>query len=147
MKLRKIVFLLCVLIAGILVTNESKAQAGHPHYLRALSDLRAARWMLHNRPGNWQQTKDETSAENEITAAIGEIIKASVDDGKNIDYHPPVDEKPGHVDRLMAALDFLRKANQDLSQEEDNNFAKGLRAKSQKHIDIAMKAIDRAMHF
>src|SRR5579871_3067493 len=87
----------------------------HPYYLHALSDLRAARWMIQHRPGDWAQTVDETEAVRRIDAAINEIKKAAIWDGKDIEDHPHVDERPDHPGRLHAALDFLRKARQDIS--------------------------------
>jgi hypothetical protein len=118
----------------------------HPYYLHALSDLRAARWMVEHRPGNWQQTVDEIEAVRRIEAAINEIKRASVDDGKNLEDHPPVDEHPDHPGRLHAALDFLRKARQDIGHDEDNRFAQGLQARAYGHIDGAIDAVKKAIH-
>ena len=69
------------------------AQAGptHPAYLHALSDLRAARWMIEHRPGDWQQTNDEVEAVRQIDAAINDIKQAAIDDGKNLNDRPPAD--------------------------------------------------------
>jgi hypothetical protein len=120
--------------------------ADHPYYLHALSDLRAARWMIEHRPGNWQQTVDEVKAVQEIDAAIGEIKKASIDDGKNLQDHPPVDEKNDHDGRLHEAVDFMTKARQDISQDEDNRFAEGLQTRAYNHIDAAIAAIKKAIH-
>lgn len=118
----------------------------HPAYLHALSDLRAARWMIEHRPGNWVQTMDEQQAVNRIDAAINEIKQASVDDGKNLNYHPSVDEISDQPGRLHAALDYLRKAREDISHEEDNGWAQGLQARAYNHIDGAIGAIRRAIH-
>jgi hypothetical protein len=117
----------------------------HPYYLHALSDLRAARWMLEHRPGNWTQTSDEVEAVNQIDKAIGEIKKASIDDGKNLEDHPPIDEHPDHPGRLHAAVDFLKKARQDISHDEDNQFAQGLQMRAYDHIDKALGAARRAI--
>jgi hypothetical protein len=117
----------------------------HPYYLHALSDLRAARWMLEHRPGNWVQTSDEVEAVHQIDAAINEIKKASIDDGKDIADHPPVDEHPDHKGRLHDAMDFLRKARQDISHDEDNRFAQGLQMRAYDHIDHALGATKRAI--
>src|ERR1700729_114231 len=69
----------------------------HPAYLHALSDLRAARWMLEHRPGDAAVSAHEDVAISEIDAAIGEIKHAAIDDGKDIHDHPPVqgaDDRP-----------------------------------------------------
>jgi hypothetical protein len=118
----------------------------HPYYLHALSDLRAARWMIQHRPGNWVQTQDEVEAVRRIDKAIGEIKKASIEDGKNIEDHEPVSEIPDHMGRLHKALDFLRKARQDISHDEDNVFAQGLQSRAYGHIDGAIGAVKRAIH-
>jgi hypothetical protein len=121
-------------------------RADHPYYLHALSDLRAARWMIEHRPGNWEQTTDEMEAVHQIDAAIGEIKKAAIDDGKNLEDHPPVDEGNEHNGRLHVSVDFLRKARQDIGHDEDNIFAEGLQARAYNHIDAAISAVKRAIH-
>lgn len=118
----------------------------HPAYLHSLSDLRAARWMIEHRPGNWQQTVDEVNAVGQIDAAINEIKKASIDDGKNLEDHPPVDERNDHDGRLHEAVDFMNKARQDIAGDEDNRFASGLQARAYDHIDRAIAAIKNAIH-
>jgi hypothetical protein len=121
-------------------------QGFHPPYLSALSDLRAARWMIEHRPGNWDQTVDEVTAVQQIDAAIGEIKKASIDDGKNVNDHPPVDERNDHDGRLHEAVDFLGKARYDISGDEDNTFAQGLQSRAYNHIDQAIAAVKKAIH-
>jgi hypothetical protein len=118
----------------------------HPYYLHALSDLRAARWMIEHRPGNWAQTNDEMEAVRQIDAAIYEIKKASIDDGKNLADHPAVDERNEHDGRLHVAVDYLKKARQDVGQDEDNRFAQGLQDRAYMHIDNAIAAVRKAIH-
>jgi hypothetical protein len=151
MKIQRLFYLgamLCVCIFGATRVNAAGRGDGfgpHPYYLHALSDLRAARWMIEHRPGNWVQTRDEMEAVRRIDRAIGEIKKASIEDGKNIEDHPPVDELSDHAGRLHKALDFLRKARQDIGHDEDNVFAQGLQARAYGHIDGAIGAVKRAM--
>jgi hypothetical protein len=118
----------------------------HPFYIHALSDLRAARWMIEHRPGNWERTVDEMEAVRQIDAAIGEIKKAAIDDGKNIDDHLPVDEPNQHNGRLHVSVDYLKKARQDIARDEDNSFAQGLQARAYNHIDAAISAVRKAIH-
>lgn len=142
----------CLLAAGFLFVSvtanaaPSSAQGDHPYYLHALSDLRAARWMIEHRPGNWAQTTDEVEAVRRIDAAIGEIKKAAIDDGKNLEDHPKVDERNDHDGRLHVSLDFLRKARKDISHDEDNKFAQGLQSRAYAHIDGAITAVKKAVH-
>ena len=118
----------------------------HPYYLHALSDLRAARWMIEHRPGNWEQTNDEIEAVRQIDAAIAEIKKAAIDDGKNLADHPSVDEQNQHNGRLHVSVDYLKKARQDISQDEDNRFAQGLQERAFLHIDAAISSVKKAIH-
>jgi hypothetical protein len=118
-------------------------QQHHPAYLHALSDLRAARWLIEHRPGDWAQTNDEVQAVHEVDAAINEIKRAAIDDGKNIADHPPLDERPDHRGRIHEALEYLRKGRADIEREEDNAFANGLRDRAIGRIDAAIRAARR----
>ena len=118
----------------------------HPAYLHALSDLRASRWMIEHRTGDWQQTADEIQSIHEIDTAINEIKHASYDDGKDVNDHPPVDEYPDHRGRIHAAIDYLKKARADIAQEEDNQYADHLRDHAIGHIDAAIGAARRVFH-
>src|SRR5579859_5244124 len=150
-KVQAFLYASMVLFLSVIVIGRANASVNatydqHPYYLHALSDLRAARWMIQHRPGDWAQTVDEVEAVRRIDAAIGEIKKAAIEDGKNLEDHPPVDERPDHFGRLHAALDFLRKARQDISHDEDNRFAQGLQARAYMHIDGAINAVKKAIH-
>jgi len=117
--------------------------AHHPAYLHALSDLRAARWLIEHRPGDWAQTADEQEAVRQIDAGIADIKRAAIDDGKNLNDHPPIDERPDHPGRIHEAVRILRKARADISNDEDNAFANGLRDRALGHIDAAIEAARR----
>lgn len=151
MKVQRLFYVCAILCFSLFGAVPAKAGKGadfgdHPYYLHALSDLRAARWMINHRPGNWEQTMDENEAVRRIDAAIAEIKKAAVWDGKNIEDHEPVSEVPDHAGRLHKALDFLRKARQDVAHDEDNAFAQGLQARAYGHIDGAINAVKKAIH-
>jgi hypothetical protein len=115
------------------------APRSHPGYLHALSDLRAARWMIEHRPGDWIHT-EETEAVRQIDGVINDIRKAAIDDGEDINWHPAVDERPEHLARLHEGIVFLQKAHADVDQEEDNEFAEGLHNRAIHHIDAALQA-------
>jgi hypothetical protein len=117
--------------------------AQHPGYLHALTDLRAARWLIEHRPGDWWQSADEGEAVRQIDASINEIKRAALDDGQNLGDHPPVDEKPDHRGRIHEALEYLNKAREDIAHEADNGFANGLRDRAIGHIDGAIRAARR----
>ena len=145
-KISMAIMCFVLLLSSAVISRANSNYADHPYYLHALSDLRAARWMIEHRPGNWAQTTDEVEAVRQIDAAIGEIKKASIEDGKNLEDHPPVDERNEHMGRLHEAADFLRKARKDISHDEDNKFAQGLQARAYMHIDAAIDATKRAIH-
>lgn len=116
------------------------APAQHPAYLHALSDLRAARWLIEHRPGDWTQTAYEQQSIQQIDAAIAEIKRAAYDDGKNANARPPVDAHPDNRGRIHQAVQFLGKARADIAREEDNAYANGLRDRALGHIDGAIHA-------
>src|SRR5580693_2559031 len=146
MKIQRLFCVCAVLLLGLFGTSKANAAGSsnafdqHPAYLHALSDLRAARWLIEHRPGDWAQTNDEVEAVRQIDAAINDIRKAAFNDGKNPNDHPPVDENPDHRGRIHEALQYLNKARADISHEEDNAFANGLRDRAIGHIDGAIRA-------
>jgi hypothetical protein len=115
----------------------------HPAYIHALSDLRAARWLIEHRPGDWQQTADEIESVRQIDAALHEIRGAAIDDGKDTADHPPVDERPDHRGRIHESIEYMRRARADVSGDEDNGFANGLRDRAIGHIDAAIGSARR----
>jgi hypothetical protein len=123
------------------------AQAAHPAYLHALVDLRHARAHLQRAGGGGMEFHwDEGAAIREIDRAIHEIKEASIDDGKNIDDHPPVDLRAEYSGRVHRALELLRKARADCDEEEDNGFARGLRNRALRHINEAIRLTEEALH-
>ena len=146
MKLKSRLLLSGLLLAVLPFAANADMPGKHPYYLHALSDLRAARWMLSHRPGDPAVSAQEDVAITEIDKAIGEIKKASIDDGKNLEDHPPVqgiNDRPG---RLHKALELLHKVHGDVAREEDDPFTKGLRDRAIMHIDEAAHATEHAIH-
>ena len=117
----------------------------HPYYLHALSDLRAARWMLEHRPGDAAVSGQEDVAITEIDKTIGEIKKAAIDDGKDIHDHPQVDVPNDHPGRLHKSLELLRKVHADVAREEDDPMTRDLRDRAIHHLDEAIRANDQAI--
>jgi hypothetical protein len=116
----------------------------HPAYLHALSDLRAARWMLEHRPGDAAVSGQEDVAITEIERAIGEIKHASIDDGKDLNDHPPIDAPTDHPGRLHKAIEILHKVHNDINREEDDPQTRGLKQRALIHVDEATHAAERA---
>jgi hypothetical protein len=117
----------------------------HPYYLHALTDLRSARWMLEHRAGDPAVSANEDVGVAEIDKAIGEIKRAAIDDGKNIQDHPAVDLPNDRPGRLHRALDLLRKVHSDLNREEDDPMTRGLKDRALHHVDEAIHATEHAI--
>jgi hypothetical protein len=115
----------------------------HPGYLHALTDLRAARWFLYHQSGDSAVSGDEDVAITEIDAAIKEIKRASIDDGKDLNDHPAVDTRE-HGSRLLKSIETLKKAHGDIDHEEDNPDVRELRRRAVEHIDRAIHAAESA---
>jgi hypothetical protein len=136
-------------LLGILVISPKAASAQqvpgpHPAYLHALSDLRLARAYLDQIA--WPPVqKDEEHAIREIDAAIAEIKRASIDDGKDLADHPPVDVRMRPDGRFRKALELLDKAHNDTARAEDVPQARGMRDRAVHHIDQAHGTVDNAV--
>lgn len=106
----------------------------HPAYLRAISDLRFARALLY-RPDWGPVMRDQRAAVDEIDRAI--------DDGKNIDDHPPIDRALGWEGRFRKAMELLDSAERDLAQAETN--AAGWRNATLGNVRNAKAFVAKAM--
>jgi hypothetical protein len=128
------IFIPVLALAAVIFAFPATASAqDHPGYLHALSDLRAARFLLQrDTPG-----PRDGAAIDEIDHAIREIKHASIDDGKNLNDHPAPDPTWNDVGRFHHALEYLNRAHQDVSGEEDNGYAQGLQHRALYHIDQA----------
>jgi hypothetical protein len=122
------------------------AQGKHPAYLHALTDLRAARGHLEKcikiTPVG---AHPEERAIQEIDAAIADIKKAGIDDGKDLNDHPPIDAKLDRPGLRHRAIELIDKAHADVNQEEDNKFAQGLQQRAFGHIDKAKQLVEAAL--
>lgn len=128
-----VIQLLLVAALFLSVTMKASADGAHPGYLHALSDLRMARFLLQREhPGPRDQF-----AIDEIDHAIGEIKRASIDDGKDLNDHPAADPTWNDAGRFRHALELLDRAHHDISEVEDNVYAQGLQHRAVEHIDKA----------
>src|SRR5450432_3641401 len=102
-EMRHLSFAVTMALAALAPALAHADQPGrHPAYLHALEDLRAARASL-ERPANVVVKWDEKQAIREIDAAIREIKEAAIDDGKNLNDHPPIDVNLDWKGRLHGA--------------------------------------------
>jgi hypothetical protein len=146
MKLGSRPLVVGMLLAALPFAASADLPGKHPYYLHALTDLRTARWMLEHRPGDAAVSGQEDVAITEIDAAIGEIKRASIEDGKDIHDHPKMDAPHDHPGRLHKALEILRKTHDDVAREEDDPMTKGLRNRAVGHIDGAIHATEKAIN-
>ena len=135
----------CVALAAAPAVLHADQPGKHPAYLHALQDLRHARAHVERRGGDAQVKWDEKVVIHEIDEAIREIKEASIDDGKNLADHPPVDAKMDFAGRLHRAVELLHKADKDCHEEEDNNFAKGLQKRAVQHINEAIRFTEQGI--
>ena len=149
MRIRIAAFTAFLALLGILALSPKAASAQqvpgpHPAYLHALSDLRMARAYLDQIA--WPPVqRDEEQAIRQIDAAIGEIKRASIDDGKNLEDHPPIDVHMRPDGRFRKALELLDKAHNDTARAEDVPQARGMRDRAIVHIDEAHGTVDNAI--
>lgn len=116
----------------------------HPGYLHALSDLRYARALLEH--GDWGRVgPDRERAVGEIDRAIEELRRAAMDDGRNPNELPRIEERWQPRDRLRRAEEALGRAREAISREEDNPAAREWRDRAFRHIDEARRAVRHAI--
>ena len=138
-----------VLAAGLItaaapMTIGAEVPGPHPAYLHALSDLRAARHYL-NDGRSWAPVRhDDDAAIRQIDAAIGEIKKAAIDDGKGVNDPFTIDARLSPHDRFRKAKELLASAQNDLSRAEDVPESRGLRDRAIGHVDQAHQIVDTA---
>ncbi len=132
----------CALVA---LTSSNALAAMHPAYLHALTDLRTARAHLEARPDHGVLRAEERAAVEEIGAAIEEIKRAAIEDGKNINWHPPVDLPRDWSSRLHRSMELLNRAYHDVDGIEDNRYAQGLRSRALGHISRARQHVHEAI--
>jgi hypothetical protein len=146
-KLSKFIFALAAvpLVTAVYSVAKTAPAPEHPAYLHALTDLRHARAHLERSDGGALRD-EEKHAIHEIDEAINEIKRASIDDGKDLNDHPPVDAHLPWGGRLHRALELLDRAHSDVAQEEDNFFAQGLKHRALDHIDKAHHHVEEALH-
>jgi len=113
----------------------------HPYYIHSLTDLRYARALLDRLTPSDKLNDEEQHAIAEIDKAIDEIKRASIDDGKNLNSHPPVEGRLDQKGRYHRALELLDKVHRDIAREEDDAAIRGLRDRAIAHVDEAHRII------
>jgi hypothetical protein len=125
---------------GLLPATPANAQ--HPAYLHALSDLRTARGYL-QMPAK-PETKDACKhAVKEVSRAIDDISKAVRDYGRDPDVTPPPQGAGSANTPIHSAIRLLKEARADVEHGRDLPENHGLRERSIEHIDKALLALSR----
>jgi hypothetical protein len=118
----------------------------HPHYIHALSDLRAAQWQInHRRPEDGDVREDEQVASDELSIAIRSVTDAAYRDGKDLGFQPPPDAPLAYDGRLHAAMELLRAARNDLAMPEDDPVARGQQHAALLRVEASLHAAQRAI--
>jgi hypothetical protein len=147
--LAKYFTILTLTVAALATFSASVAVAEepgrHPAYIQALEILRHARAHLQHGRADAGVKWDESLAVAEIDAAISEIKKASIDDGKDLSAHPAIDPTWAYGRRLHRSVELLHQAHDVLKEKEDDAYAHGLRARALKHIAAAAAYVDQGI--
>jgi hypothetical protein len=134
--------LLALFVAVCAALTFADEPGAHPAYLHALTDLRHARAHLERFTPSERMDAEQQHAIEEIDRAIDEITRAAINDGKNLNDHPPVDAHMDFSGRYHRALELLDKAHNDIAREEDDPRVRGLRNRALHHIDEAHHIVD-----
>lgn len=144
-SIRNICFGILLSLPGIFIPGAANAQAKHTYYLKALSDLKTARWLLVQHIDGKPMTHNEKEALRQINVIIRDINQASIGNSKGPDNQPKVQEGQDDAIRMQQCIEFLKKAKDDFSHEEDSKFAGGLRNRSIRNCDEIIKFVKRAV--
>ena len=132
------------LLAFVMLSQATAAQAQFPAYLHAISDLRTARAYLE------QDTRSHGAgarhhAIEQIDKAIDEMKKAAIDDGKNPWHTPPPQSGGDPGMPVHSAIRLLNEAHGDVARGQDSPENRGLQIRSLKHIDEARKVLEESL--
>ena len=132
------------LIIAVAMISASSAFAGGA-FENALINLRSAHYLIDSQPNDWKKAPDETTAKNDINAAIGEIKKVGIDDGKSLKDHPLEYERiTDRKSRLLKAIQLLKASEAELSKlEEPDPKKKQIKSSALLHIKQALASIDK----
>jgi hypothetical protein len=132
-----------ILVATCVGVASADKPGRHPHYLHSLSDLRYSRALLDKLAMNEHRDLLEQQAISKIDEAINEIKRASIDDGKNLNDHPPIDTHLKRGERYRKTLELLDAVHRDVTMEEDDAQSQGLQGRIIAHVDEAHRIVEK----
>jgi hypothetical protein len=138
-----------VLAAGLIAATapmgvQAEVRGPHPAYLHALSDLRAARHYLNDGWAWTPEMHDDYAVIQQIDAAIDEIKKAAVDDGKGPNDRFFINTHLSPRERFQKAKELLSSAQNDLLRAGDIPSAPGFKERAIGHVGEAHRIVDAA---
>jgi hypothetical protein len=137
-------FALAFALAVPVLAQAQPAPGHHPAYLHALTDLRDARYYLTHAPEGMMEER-ERRAVAELDRAIDNVQRAAYYDGKDVYDHPRGDAYPDARGRLRRVSELLRKAREDVAQQEDNLNVRDMQYHAVEHIDGAIRLAESVM--
>ena len=144
MGIRTIGFGILLALSGIFIFKPAHAQEQHPYCIKALSDLGASRWALLQLIGDKPMTHNEKEALRQINVVIKDISDASGNAERGDDHKKSV-QGLNDAATVQQCIDLLKKAKDNISHEQEQ-FAGGLRDRSIKNCDEAIKFVHQATH-
>lgn len=119
----------------------------HPGYLKAMSDLRTAYWLIsHHETDDPAVNEPARHALVDIRYAYQFLKDVAITDDRNIDDQPPPDAvRYDFRGRLHRASDLLQDAYDRVDREEDDPEARGLRNRALHNIDKAVRSTNQAI--
>ncbi len=137
MSIRAICFGIWMALSGVFISGGGAVygQGQHLYYIKALSDLKKARGLLLQYIDGKPMSHNEKEALRQINVVIREINEAAID-GKEL-------RQPKAKKGLRQCIEFLKKAKEDLSHEEDSLFAGGLRDRAGRDCDAAIRFVEQ----
>ena len=146
MNIRSVYFGFCLALAGIFIFNAVNAQPQHPYCTKALRDVRTAKGFLLQITGGKAMSHNEKEALRLINMIVRDIQDAAIDNGKESGDNLKTAKRLDDAARIKQCIEYLKKAKDELSREKDSQFAGGLRDRSIKNCDEAIKFVERANH-
>jgi hypothetical protein len=140
--------LLLLLALITLPCNAQVSRRKNTSYLRMLSNLRAARRLLHQKTGVRNVDSDENAAIREIDAAITEIRGSSIDEGEELEGNELNDRQAvdgqKSTSSLRLAINNLKSAQKNIEGEEASSDIRELLHSASQHIERATAAAQGA---
>jgi hypothetical protein len=149
MTLRELKMLAVTALVAVMMPIAAQAQwwDRHPGYLKAMSDLRSAYWLIsHHETNDPMVNEPERKALVDIRYAYQFLKDAAIRDDRDIDDQPPPDAvRYDFRGRLRRASDLLQDAYDHVDHEEDDPAAVGLRNRALHNIDKAVRSTNQAI--